>query len=106
MKYGLDFSDSGYTWDFSIYAMYENKKEFASYDHRYEPEPIEIDGKFYVLMDRLMIEKDEDEELENLINQSYGNIDIARYYKDIYNNGYDIEFVSGDLEYDPVIEEA
>ena len=29
MKYGLDFSDAGYTWDFSIYAMYENKKEFA-----------------------------------------------------------------------------
>lgn len=45
-------------------------------------------------------------ELENLINQSYGNIDITRHYKDEYNDGYDIEFVSGDLEYNPVIEEA
>ena len=106
MKYVLDFSNGGYTWDFSIYARYENEKEFASEVHYYEPEPIEIDGKLYVLMDRLMIEKDEDIELENLINESFGNIDIARYYKDIYNDGYDIDFVSGDLEYDPVIEEA
>jgi hypothetical protein len=86
--------------------MYENKKELALYDHRYEPEPIEIDGKLYVLIDRLMIEKDTDVELENLINESYGNIDIARLYKDEYNDGYDIDFVSSDLEHDPVIEEA
>lgn len=107
MKKCLDFSNDPYAHYFTVYDVYENESEYAQYNHAYEDEPIKVDGKLFVFVDRLIIEIGDNSEIENMIdNGDYTNLDIARHFADIYNDGFKIDFVSGDLEYDPVIEEA